>query len=94
MNIVKPAEETGGRKDSSKLNITEVTVGGREAPSDQLSVQRGRPNKARTFSTTLSLSFIIYRGSVPCQRRSPLEQGRSLSGGQWTVEPEMAVDSL
>lgn len=53
---------------------------GRKAPSDQLSVQRGRPNKARAFSTTLSLSFIIYRGSVPRPHRPPREQGRSLSG--------------
>ncbi len=67
---------------------------GRKAPSDHLSVQRGRPNKARAFSTTLSLSFIIYRGSVPRPHRPPREQGRSLSGGQWTVELEVAVDSL
>lgn len=67
---------------------------GRKAPSDRLSGQRSRPNKARAFSTTLSLSFIIYRGSVPRQRRPPPEQGRSLSCGQWTVELEVAVDSL
>ena len=67
---------------------------GRKAPSDQLSVQRGRPNKASAFSRTLLLSFIIYRGSVPRQRCPPQKQGLSLSSGQWTVEPEVAVDSL
>lgn len=43
---------------------------GRKAPSDQLGVQRGRPNKACAFSTAPSLSFIIYRESVPRQRPS------------------------
>lgn len=66
---------------------------GRKAPSHQLGVQCSRPNKARAFSPTLSLSFIIYRGSVPQQRLPPREQGRSLSAGQWTVELEVAVDS-
>lgn len=67
---------------------------GRKAPSDQLSGQRGRPNKACSFSTTLSLSFIIYRGSVPRQRSLPPGQGRSLSARQWIVGLEVAVDSL
>lgn len=76
--------------------IREVTVRGeRRLPiSSPSCVQRDRPNKARAFSSTPSLSFIIYRGSVPHQRRPRPEQGRSLSGGQWTVELEVAAESL
>ncbi|KAG8015060.1 hypothetical protein GBF38_022308, partial [Nibea albiflora] len=59
--------------------ITEVTVRGeRRLPISSAASALG-PNKARAFSTTLLLSFIIYRGSVPRQRCPPPGQGRSLS---------------
>ncbi|KAI4833471.1 hypothetical protein KUCAC02_016369 [Chaenocephalus aceratus] len=58
---------TEGRLSSyltSRIWITEVAVRGEEAFRPAQRPVRS-PNKAAVFRPTLTLSFIIYRGSVP-----------------------------
>lgn len=74
--------------------ITDVTVRRQRRLPVILASSTLNQDKAAAFSSAPSTSFIIYRRSVPCQRHPLLTQGHSLSDEQWTVDREVAVDSL